>query len=62
MNTIRLFITTALAGALLSGCATQATKGFQAFQADHLNPQIKSGKLLQKTDSFFILSDASSPP
>lgn len=49
-----------LTGALLIGCATQSTNTFQAFQPVDLNPQVKSGKLVQKTDSFFIINDSSS--
>ena len=59
MNT-KLLFTATLAGALLSGCATEAIKGFQAFQAEDLNPQVKSGLLVQKTDSFFVINDSSS--
>ena len=55
-----LLFTFTLAGALLSGCATQATKSFQAFQPDDLNPLVKSGKLVQKTDTFFVVNDSSS--
>lgn len=53
-------ITAMLTGALLSGCATQSSTGFQAFQPDDLNALIKSGKLVQKTDSFFVINDSSS--
>ena len=53
-----LFITT-LAAALASGCATQAIQGYSAFQADDLNAQVKSGRLVQKTDSFFVINDSS---
>jgi len=59
MNT-KLLFTVTLAGALLSGCATEAIKGFQPFQAEDLNPQVKSGLLVQKTESFFVINDSSS--
>lgn len=59
MNT-KLLFTATLAGALLSGCATEAIKGLQPFQAEDLNPQVKSGQLVQKTDSFFVINDSSS--
>ena len=55
-----LTLTAALTGALLSGCATQSSNNFQAFQAEDLNAQVKSGLLVQKTDSFFVLNDSSS--
>jgi OOP family OmpA-OmpF porin len=59
MNTKLLFSAT-LAGVLLSGCATEAIKGFQPFQGVDLNPQVKSGLLVQKTESFFVINDSSS--
>ncbi len=55
-----LGISTALAAALLSGCATQSSNTFQAFQPDDLNAQVRSGLLVQKTNSFFVLNDSSS--
>lgn len=55
-----LTLTAVMAGALLSGCATQSSNNFQAFQADDLNAQVKSGLLVQKTNSFFVLNDTSS--
>lgn len=55
-----LLFTATVAGALLSGCATQSSNTFQAFQADDLNPLVQSGKLVQKTNSFFVLNDSSS--
>ncbi|MCQ8103807.1 OmpA family protein [Methylomonas sp. SURF-2] len=55
-----LTITAVLTGAILSGCATQSSNNFQAFQADDLNAQIQAGLLVQKTDSFFVLNDSSS--
>lgn len=55
-----LLATATLTGALLSGCATQSSNTFQAFQADDLNPLVQSGRLIQKTNSFFVLNDSSS--
>ena len=55
-----LVFTATLAGALLSGCATQSSNSFQAFQPDDLNALVKSGKLVQKTNSFVVLNDSSS--
>ena len=55
-----LTLTAALTGLVLSGCATQSSNNFQAFQADDLNAQVKSGLLVQKTNSFFVLNDSSS--
>lgn len=55
-----LVFTAALAGTLLSGCATQSSNSYQAFQAEDLNAQVKSGKLVQKTNSFFVINDSSS--
>lgn len=55
-----ILFSTAVAGALLSGCATQSSNTFQSFQADDLNPLVQSGRLVQKTNSFFVLNDSSS--
>ncbi|MGD0959044.1 MAG: OmpA family protein [Methylomonas sp.] len=55
-----LLLTAMLTGALMAGCATQSTTSFQPFQAVDLNPQVKSGQLVQKTESFFVVNDASS--
>jgi len=49
-----------LAAVVLSGCATQAINGYSAFQPIDLNPQVKAGKLVQKTNSFFVVNDSSS--
>lgn len=54
-----LALSAALTAALVSGCATQSTNSFQAFQADDLNAQVKAGLLVQKTNSFFVLNDSS---
>ena len=56
----KLTLTTAATLALLSGCATQSSNNFQAFQAQDLNALVKSGQLVQKTDSFFVINDSSS--
>lgn len=56
----KLTLTTAATLALLSGCATQSNNNFQAFQAQDLNALVKSGQLVQKTDSFFVINDSSS--
>jgi OOP family OmpA-OmpF porin len=55
-----LLFTTMLASALVSGCATQAIQSYQPFQPEDLIAQVKSGKLVQKTDSFFVVNDSSS--
>ena len=55
-----LTLTALLAGAFLSGCATQSSNSFQPFQAEDLNAQVKAGLLVQKTNSFFVLNDSSS--
>lgn len=55
-----LLFTATLAGALLSGCATQSSNNFQAFQPEDLNVLVKSGKLVQKTNSFLVVNDSSS--
>lgn len=55
-----LLFSATLAGALLSGCATQSSNNFQAFQPEDLNALVKSGKLVQKTNSFFVVNDSSS--
>ena len=56
----KLTLTTAATLALLSGCATQSSNNFQTFQAQDLNALVKSGQLVQKTDSFFVINDSSS--
>ncbi|MEY4210699.1 MAG: hypothetical protein RLZ92_1080 [Pseudomonadota bacterium] len=56
----KLALTIAIGMALLSGCATQSNNSFQAFQAQDLNALVKSGQLVQKTDSFFVINDSSS--
>lgn len=56
----KLLVSAAITGALLSGCATQSNIAFQPFQPEDLNAQVKSGKLVQKTNSFVVLNDTSS--
>lgn len=56
----RLAISATVLTALLSGCATQSNNAFQAFNAEDLNALVKSGALVQKTDSFVVLNDSSS--
>ncbi|MBS3965029.1 MAG: OmpA family protein [Methylomonas sp.] len=56
----RLKISALLTVSLLSGCATQSSNIFQPFQPDDLNAQVKSGQLVQKTNSFLVLNDSSS--
>lgn len=56
----KLLITASLAATVLSGCATQSSNTFQAFQAEDIGSLIKSGQFVQKTDSFFIINDSSS--
>ncbi len=56
----KIITSTAISIALLSGCATQSNNNFQAFQAQDLNALVKSGQLVQKTDSFFVINDSSS--
>lgn len=55
-----LLFAVTLTGAVLSGCATQSSNNFQAFQPEDLNALVKSGKLVQKTNSFFVVNDSSS--
>lgn len=51
---------TAIASIALTGCATQSINAPQAFQAKDLTPAVKSGQLVQKTDTFFVINDSSS--
>lgn len=53
-------ITALLIAALLVGCATKSSNDLQAFQAEDLNDQVKSGALVQMTNSVMVLIDASS--
>jgi len=55
-----LLFAAALTVTLLSGCATQAVHTLQTFQPEDLNPQVRAGRLVQKTDSFFVVNDSSS--
>jgi OmpA-OmpF porin, OOP family len=42
-----------------TGCATQSSNDFQAFQPASLESQLKSAQLTQKTQNFFVISDTS---
>lgn len=53
-------VTMSLFGAVLSGCATHAINDSPSFQARDLNGKVKSGELVQKTDTFFVINDSSS--
>jgi OOP family OmpA-OmpF porin len=53
-------LTAAAIVAFMSGCATQPTPVFEAFQAQDLNPLLTSGLFVQKTDNFFVINDSSS--
>ena len=55
-----LLFSAVLIVSLITGCATQAINAYQPFQPEDLNPQVKSGKLIQKTNSFFVINDSSS--
>lgn len=52
--------TAVLVSAALSGCATHAINDTQSFVATDLNAKVKSGQLIQKTNSFFVVNDSSS--
>lgn len=54
-----LITATAIAVALLSGCASQPTPVFEPFQAQDLNPLLAAG-YTQKVDNFFVINDSSS--
>ncbi len=49
-----------MASAVLTGCATQSTSSLTPFQAQDLNAKVKSGYLVQKTNTFFVINDSSS--
>ncbi|MGR8929914.1 MAG: OmpA family protein [Gammaproteobacteria bacterium] len=51
---------TLIAVSVLTGCATQSSKEFRPFQPSSLNELVESGRLVQKTNSFFVLNDSSS--
>ncbi|MEY4767727.1 MAG: hypothetical protein RL637_366 [Pseudomonadota bacterium] len=55
-----LLTTLSIAGAILSGCASQPTATFKPFQAEDLNSAVTSGSLQQKTNHFFVINDSSS--
>lgn len=54
------FFATLFGGVVLTGCATQSSNIFQDFEATDLNELVRSGQLVQKTNSFFVLNDSSS--
>lgn len=56
----KILITSAFIGIALSGCATHQINTFQPFQTKDLNPLLDSNALQQKTDTFYIINDASS--
>ncbi len=49
-----------LAVLILSGCASQPTSTFDAFQPQDLNGLLASGQYVQKADNFFVINDSSS--
>ncbi len=53
-------IAAAIAGALISGCASQPLSTFNVFHPAELNGLVASGQYLQKTDNFFVINDSSS--
>ncbi|MFZ2407719.1 MAG: OmpA family protein [Methylobacter sp.] len=55
-----LIIATAIASALISGCASQPLSTFEIFHAQDLNSAVSSGQYVQKADNFFVLNDSSS--
>ncbi len=55
-----MHIGTILLVSVLTGCATKSTTQFEAFEPDDLNELVKTGLLVQKTDSFLVLNDSSS--
>jgi OOP family OmpA-OmpF porin len=55
-----LTITAAIASAIISGCASQPSSTFEAFQAQDLNGLVASGQYVQKADNFFVINDSSS--
>lgn len=52
--------TALIASAALVGCATQPIDDTRYFEATNLNSKVKSGKLIQKTNTFFVVNDSSS--
>lgn len=55
-----LLLSVSLAGAVLSGCASQQPPLFNPFQADDLNAGLRSGLYKQKTNHFLVINDSSS--
>ena len=54
-----LITVVSIAALLMSGCASQPTSTFNAFQAEDLNGLLSSGQYVQKTDNFFVINDSS---
>jgi len=57
-QTLKTVVT--LAVLILSGCASQPTSTFDAFQPQDLNGLLASGQYVQKADNFFVINDSSS--
>jgi OmpA-OmpF porin, OOP family len=55
-----LLTAASIAALLLSGCASQPSSTFEAFQAQDLNGLLSSGQYTQKADNFFVINDSSS--
>lgn len=55
-----LLVAVSVLGAALTGCATNAINDSSSFQARDLSSKIQSGKLVQKTNTFFVINDSSS--
>ncbi|NOQ36705.1 MAG: OmpA family protein [Methylococcaceae bacterium] len=53
-----LLVSASIAGAVLSGCATQPAT-FKSFQAKDLNHLTKSAEYKQKANNFFVINDSS---
>jgi OOP family OmpA-OmpF porin len=51
---------TTIASIALTGCATQSINTAQPFQAKDLTSTVSSGRLVQKTNTFFVINDSSS--
>lgn len=60
MNKAIFLLASGLVSLQLSGCASYANKDLQAFTAEDLNDNLRSGQFIQKTQSFLVLQDASS--
>ncbi|CAA9892513.1 OmpA/MotB domain protein [Candidatus Methylobacter favarea] len=53
-------IIAAIAGLVVSGCASQPISTFPLFAAKNLNALVASGQYQQKIDNFFVINDSSS--